>query len=228
MKSLCSLLILLSCVSAANAQSLVNSWTLAGGGLNPSTYGNTYRPATLLSDAGSSGNATIGMSGLTMGGLGSSAMGAYGGIYSFMQTTLSLTLQANNLLPGTNEVTFGFFGGGGDPVALSYSRNSLTLNYNPANTTITSNGFSAGQPVIVSTPIGNQTLTPYTWTWTNLASLGNSNSFSIAWTAPTQHAFLTDISLTQTVPEPSVYALLACGFLVAAYLRLKRRRAKAG
>jgi hypothetical protein len=208
----------------ANAQVLTNTWSLAGGGLNPTNYGGNFRPSVLASDTGSTGTATIGMSGLspTSGGLGSTALGAYGGIYSFFSSGLALNLQVTNVSSGIVDMTFGFLGGGGSPV-LTYSNSSLSLNFNAGNTAVASSSFSAVPGIVVDSPIGEQELTAYTWRWTNLSLLGSSSMFSIAWTAPRQHAFITDIVVTQTVPEPSVFALLVIGAAGLWFLRNRTR-----
>ena len=214
--------------SSASAQVLTNTWTLAGGGLNPTNYGNNFRPATLVSDTGSTGTASIGMSGLTnslgapSGGLGSSGLGAYGGIYSFFSSGLNLNLQATNISAGLSQITLRFLAGGGSP-ALSYSNSSLTLNYNPTNLTVASSSFSAVSSGQTNTPVGLLELTNYTWSWTNLSLLGSASAFSIAWRAPVEHAFITDISLTQTVPEPSVFVLLALGVACCFFMRRARK-----
>ena len=206
----------------ANAQVLTNTWTLAGGGLNPTNSAGKFRPSVLASDTGSPGTATIGMSGLTSGGLGSATLGAYGGIYSFFSSGLALNLQVTNVTSGILGITFGFLGGGGSPV-LTYSNSSLSLNFNVGNTAVASSSFSAVPGIIVDSPIGEQELTAYTWRWTNLSLLGNSSMFSIAWTAPRQHAFITDIIVTQAIPEPSVFALLSMGAAGLWFLRKKTR-----
>ncbi len=222
MKSTLGLGILLCAMSVANAQTLVNTWTVAGGGLAPATYGGAYRPSTLVADTG--GNATIAMSGLTSGGLGSSSFpGGYGGIYTFFSTGLSLTLQVTDVLEGIDEVSFTFLAGGGSPTLVSYLQNSISLNYNSENTAVASSAFSAISGITVDSPIGEQELTSYTWTWTNLSSLGASDGFSIAWNSQGQaHVFLTDISVTQTVPEPSAIGLLALGAAALVWRRRKR------
>jgi hypothetical protein len=164
------------------------------------------------------------MSGLspTSGGLGSTALGAYGGIYSFFSSGLALNLQVTNVSSGIVNMTFGFLGGGGSPV-LTYSNSSLSLNFNAGNTAVASSSFSAVPGIVVDSPIGEQELTAYTWRWTNLSLLGSSSMFSIAWTAPRQHAFITDIIVTQAVPEPSVFALLSMGAAGLWFLRKKTR-----
>lgn len=214
-------------IASANAQILTNTWTLAGGGLDPQTYGNNYRPPTLVSDAGSTGTATIAMSGLTSGGLGSDGAGAYGGIYTFFSAGLALNLQVTNLLAGIDQVTFQFLAGGGSP-ALTYSQNSLTLNYNAGNPAVASSGFSAESGIIVPSPIGDQNLTAYTWSWANLSTLGSSSAFSIGWNAPQSHVFVTDMMVTQAVPEPSVFALAAFGIFAVVLWQRRRTNPKLG
>jgi hypothetical protein len=155
------------------------------------------------------------------GGLGSTLRGAYGGIYSFFSTNLSLNLLASNVPTGVNSVTFSFLAGGGSP-ALTYSNSSVVLNYNAGNPTVVSSAFSTAPSITVATPIGDQELIPYTWSWTNLSLLGASSAFSIAWKAPRDHSFITDIAVTQQViPEPSTFALLGLVALLGILCRRK-------
>jgi hypothetical protein len=149
-------------------------------------------------------------------------LGAYGGIYSFFSSGLNLNLQATNISAGLSQITLKFLAGGGSP-ALSYSNSSLTLNYNPANLAVASSSFSAISSGQTNTPVGTLELTNYTWSWTNLSPLGSASAFSIAWRAPAEHAFITDITLTQTVPEPSVFALLALGGAFCFFMRRGRK-----
>lgn len=222
MKTAVNLTLFCLAASFAHAQVLTNTWTYEGGGLDPETYGGDFRPAILVSDIGSTGTASIAMSGLTSGGLGSSG-GAYGGIYSFFSTGLSLNLQVSNVPTGIDGVTFGFLGGGGFEFPLTYSNSSLSLNFNAVHTAVASSSFSAVPGIVVDSPIGDQSLTAYTWSWTNLSLLGGSSMFSIAWTAPTDHVFITDIALTQAVPEPSVFALLALGLSATIFWHRRKR-----
>lgn len=209
-----------------NAQVLTNTWTLAGGGLNPTNYGGSFRPATLASDAGSTGTATIAMSGLTSGGLGSSLSGPYGGIYTFMSSNLTLTLQVTNLPANLDQVSLSFLAGGGNPTLLSYGSNSITLNYNPANSNLASSQFSFKPSLIVDTPFGPQTVTPYSWTWANLSTRGSASNFFITWgVSGTQHVFMTDIAVSQVgVPEPSIFALVGLGVVIALFMHRKSKR----
>lgn len=221
MKTALNLTVFCLAASFAHAQVLTNTWTYEGGGLDPETYGGNFRPATLVSDIGSTGTASIAMSGLTSGGLGSSGAGAYGGIYSFFSAGLTLSLQASNVLEGLDQVTFGFLAG-----TVIYSQESITLNYNPENSAVASSGFSTVPGIIVESPIGDQTLTAYLWTWSDLSLLGNSSAFSIDWNAVgTTHTFITDIALTQAVPEPSVFALLALGISATIFWHRRTRGA---
>lgn len=215
---------LLCAMASADAQTLVNTWTVAGGGLAPATYDNGYRPATLVSDTGSTGEAVIAMSGLTSGGLGSSSFpGGYGGIYTFFSTGLALNLQVTDVLEGIDEVSFTFLAGGGSPTLVSYLQNSISLSYNLANPAVTSSAFSAISGIVVDSPIGEQQLTSYTWTWSNLSSLGESDAFSIAWNSQGQaHVFMTDVSVTQAIPEPSVFGLLALGAAAVGWWRRRK------
>lgn len=213
---------------SVQAQTLVNSWTLAGGGLNPATYGGAFRPATLIPDASASNGATIGQTGLTSGGLGSNTAGAYGGIYTFFSTNVSFTLQANTVLDGVETITLSFLAGDGAP-AYTYNSSSLVLNFNGLNPAVAATDFDAVTGIIVDSPIGPQSLTQYTWTW-DVSELGASTGFSTSWgtqpaqgpTPAQQHVFYTDITLTQAVPEPSAVCLIAMGG-VAVLFRRKRR-----
>lgn len=159
------------------------------------------------------------MAGLTMGGLGSSTWGPYEGIYSFMSTGLTLNLRATNVPAGIEQVTLGF-----SAAQVSYTGTSLSLNYNLANSAVASSLFGAVSLGLTNTPGGDLNMVAYTWTWTNLSLLGSSSNFSIAWNAPVQHAFITDIRLTQVVPEPSVYALLGMAVVVALIMRSKKKQ----
>lgn len=193
----------------ADAQSITNTWTFDGGGLAPATYSGNFRPTTLQSDQGgtlSSINVTwVPVQSGGPGGIGSSNFPeGYGGMYSF-PSGLALTLTNSQPLVGMDRLDFTFWAGGN---GLSYSQNSLTLNYNVGNTSVAGSSFNAGTPVSVQTPIGAQTLTPYAWSWTGLSLLGSSDRFSISWNAPAQHSFFTDVNVTQAVPEPSVFSLL--------------------
>lgn len=230
LKNLCTGILVAGLVSLAmsstNAQVLTNTWTLAGGGLNPTNYGNNFRPATLVSDTGSTGTATIAMSGLTSGGLGTtnpSNPGPYGGIYAFLSRNLALNLQVSNVSAGLSEISLTFLAGGGSPV-LSYTNNSLSLNFNATNPATASSSFTAVSGFEFDSPVmGTQILTSYNWTWTNLSRLGSSSSFSIAWAATNQHSFITDVRVTQVIPEPSTSALLGIVVLAGSFLLFRRR-----
>ena len=115
--------------SLLHGQTMVNSWTFSGGGLDPASYGGNFRPSNFVSDSGSTGTAVLSISGLTSGGLGSSTLGSYGGLYTFFSTNVTLGLQVTGILAGIDEITLRLVAGGGSP-ALTYSQNSLTLNYN--------------------------------------------------------------------------------------------------
>ena len=212
-------------VFSAHAQTLTDSWTYAGGGLDPATYGTgVYRPATFIPDAASDNGATIGQTGLTSGGLGSSGFpDGYGGIYTFFSANPTFTLQTSTILDGLDTITISFLAGGGSPSLVAYTASSLTLNYNGLNPSLASSAFEAIPGFIVESPLGDQNLTLYTWTWTDLSARGSTSGFSASWnTQANQHAFFTDISLTQAVPEPSATCLIALGGVVC-LLRRKRR-----
>lgn len=219
--------ILLCAGSFANAQTLIDTWTYEGGGLAPATYGQNL-PSTLVPDAGSSGNATIALTGFTSGGLGSSSFGPYGGIYTFFSSGATFTLAVTNLLEGIDELTFTFLAGGGSPTLVSYLQSSIALNYNAENSAVTSSGFSTISGIIVDSPIGEQNLTSYTWTWSGLSTLGESTGFSFVWnTQGNAHVFLTDISVVQAVPEPSVIGLVGLAGVAFAW-RCRRKNRQLG
>lgn len=213
---------------SVQAQTQVDVWTFAGGGLDPATYGGNFRPTPILPDAASNNGATIVASNLVVvpfgsGGLGSSGAGAYGGIYTFFAEGASFTMQTSTILDGVDTITFTFLAGGGSPTLIEYDASSLTLNYNGANPSVASSDFSTISGIIVDSPIGQQELTQYTWTWTNVSAMGPTTGFSTAWDAQgMEHAFYTDFTLTQTVPEPSVLGLIVLGGAVCV-LRRKRR-----
>jgi hypothetical protein len=215
----------LTVVPVTVAQTLVEEWTFDGGGLDPATYSGNFRPASLFPDSGSTAT-SISPTGLVVvpfgsGGLGSASAGAYGGIYTFFAETAAFTMQTINIVPGLETVTFSFLAGGGSPTLVSYDISTLVLNYNGGNTSVAASSFSAVPGIIVDSPIGQQDLTLYTWTWDNLAALGTTTGFSTAWNAQGQeHVFYTDFTLTQSVPEPTAAGLV----LLGAGILLRRRR----
>jgi hypothetical protein len=162
------------------------------------------------------------MSGLTSGGLGSSGNGPYGGIYSFFSTGLTLSLQATDILQNLDQITFKFFAG-----TVIYSQESIKLDYNLEHSAIASTQFSAIPGTIVDTPIGEQSLTAYTWTWSNLSSMSSATNFNINWNAiGTPHAFITDISVVQAIPEPSTYVLLVFGVTALTLWKARKTNSK--
>jgi hypothetical protein len=214
-------------LTAAHASTLVDTWTYDGGGLDPATYGGNYKPATLVGDATSTGDAIItGVSAFTSGGIGSSGFpDGYGGIYTFFGSG-TLTVQTSTVLADVDTITFSLLAGGGSPTPLTFTQPSLALNFNAGNTAVAASSFNAGDTVVVSSPIGNQTLTPYTWTW-DVGALGGSSSFSFDIVIPeaSHHSFLSDFALTQTsaVPEPAAFAAFAgLGALLLAAFRRRR------
>jgi hypothetical protein len=214
--------------TSLHAAPLVDRWTFAGGGLDPATYGGNFRPTPINPDAALSNGATIVASNLVVtpfgsGGLGSTGLGAYGGIYTFFASSASFALSTSNILSSLDEITITLVAGGGNPTPLSYTGSSLTLNYNGSNTAVASTGFaSLLLPDPVTTPVGDLQLTRYTWTWTDLSALGESTQFSTSWNVQgQQHAFFEQISLTQAIPEPSTVALIAIG---GAFCVMRRRR----
>lgn len=209
---------------SAQAQTLTSTWTYAGGGLNPATYGGNFQPDVLNPDTGSTSGGSIAMSGFTSGGLGSSGYpDGYGGIYTFFSDNTSYVLSTTTILGGVDEVTISLWAGGGFPALIAYTATSLHLDYNGGSQQLVSSSFDNSVTQEVSTPLGLQTLTLYTWTWTGISDLGALTSLSTQWdTQGNQHVFMTDISLTQAIPEPSTLALLLAGGTLFA-LRRKRK-----
>lgn len=213
---------------AAYAQTLVDTWSYSGGGLDPATYSGTFRPNPLTPDTGSTGGGTISVSGMGgSGGLGSNGVPAgYGGYYTFFNTNASFTMQTTTILAGLDTITFSLLIGGGDPTLITFAQGTVTLNYNGSNPAVVSSGFNVGTSIVLSTPIGPQTVTPYTWTWTNLSALGATTGFSTAWNTQgatpqaNNHIFIGEVSATQAIPEPTAVVLIALG---GAALTLRRR-----
>ncbi len=227
MKCLLSAGVLLASQAFLHSAPLIDMWTFAGGGLDPATYGGNFRPDPINPDALSDNGATIVATGLVVtpfgsGGLGSNSAGAYGGIYTFFAENSSYVLSTSTILDSLDTITISFLAGGGSPSLVSYDSSSLTLNYNEANPTLASNGFGTVSGIIVDSPIGEQDLTEYTWTWTGLSALGSTTGFSTSWdTQGNEHVFFTDFTLTQAVPEPSTIGLIVLG---GAFCALRRRR----
>lgn len=214
----------LATLVSAQAQTLTSTWTDAGGGLNPATYGGNYRPDVLVPNTGSTSGGTIAMSGFTSGGLGSSGFpGGYGGIYTFFSTNPSYILNTTTILEGVDEITISLWAGGGNPAAIAYTATSLLLDYNSGNQNLASTSFDNSETRIEKdTPVGDVTMTLYKWTWTGISDLGALTSLSTQWdTQSTPHVFTTEISITQAVPEPSTLALLLAG---GALFALRRKR----
>lgn len=204
---------------SAQGQTLVDTWSYAGGGLSPATYGGVYRPASLEPDAASDSGASIGVTGWTSGGLGSSGYPeGYGGIYTFNSLSTSFNLQTSNVLSGVQTITISFLSGGN----TSYAANSIALNYNIGNVGLASTSFLPQDMGIVDTPIGPTEMTRYTWTW-NVVGLGSSTGFSASWTSG-NHTFFDEVNLVQAVPEPSTYALIGLGLGMAFVLRKRSRK----
>ena len=211
----------LSASVSASAQTLVETWTYAGGALNPSTYGGNYRPSELFADGLTGG--TITPSGMgDFGGLGSGTWpSGYGGYYTFLSEP-SFTLEIPTVLPGVNTITISITVGGGNPQFVEYDASSLVLNYNAENTALASSSFLSQSSGLVDTPLGPMEMTIFSWTWTGLADLGLSTEFSTSWdTQGQEHVFFNAFSVTQAVPEPSIVGLLAVS---GALFVLRRKR----
>lgn len=202
---------------SAQAQSISSTWTYdaldAGTGLNPDKYGGVFRPSALLPDTGSASGGSIALSGLTSGGLGSAGYpDGYGGVYTFMSANPSYTLSTSTILLDVNIITISFWAGGGNPTPLNYTASSLVLNYNGGSQGLASSYFYKGTNESINTPIGPQTGNRYIWSWENITNLGSLTDFSTQWDSQNmQHTYLTDISLIQSVPEPSTLVFLLTG-----------------
>ncbi len=204
-----------ACLAPLQAQTLVDTWSYDGGGLSPTTYSGSFKPAVLVPDASANSGATISVSGMTSGGLGSSGFPeGYGGIYTLFSSEVNFGMTTSNVLSSVGRITFSFLAGGG----TTYDAGDLLLNFNAGNPALESISFTPQSAGLVSTPIGDVEVTLYTWTW-DVSGLGLSNGFSVNWSA-LQHTFINDITLTQAVPEPTVAGLMALG---AGCLLLRRR-----
>lgn len=217
MRELLYLGLMCFCVTFAQAQTLIDRWTYAGGGLDPASYGGSYKPATLNPDADADSGASISVSNYGAAtGLGSGSYpDGYGYFYSFMSTTVQLSVHTSNILDDVETITLTLWSGG----YTAWSSNFLTLDYNAGNTALSATGYSTAPGV--DSEYG--AVTYYTWVW-NVAGLGDSSSLSINM-ALSMHTPVGDISLTQAVPEPSAMMLLAVvgagGFAVRAFIRRK-------
>ncbi|MEX1119847.1 MAG: PEP-CTERM sorting domain-containing protein [Terrimicrobiaceae bacterium] len=230
-KCLFSFAALFAASSLLHSSPLVDNWTYAGGGLDPESYTaqpDKYRPTPINPDAANNNGATIVATNLVVipfgsGGLGSANAGAYQGIYTFNASNASFALTSGTILDSLDEITITIVAGGGFPTLLTYNSSTLSLNYNGSNPALASSSFLSTDLGIISTPVvGDLNLFQYTWTWTGLASLGETTQFSTSWNVQgQQHAFFQEISLTQAVPEPSTVALIAIG---GAFCALRRRR----
>ncbi|MFY8216465.1 MAG: PEP-CTERM sorting domain-containing protein, partial [Chthoniobacterales bacterium] len=201
-----------------HAQTLVDHWDYVGGAFNPATYGGAYRPPVLLPNAAENSGATLVLSNLASGGLGSNSFPqGYGGIYTFFSQDVGFAMQTANVLPGLQTISASFRSGGG-----VYGSTSLLLALNSENLAVASNSYSALDMGEVESPIGPVEMFQHTWTW-DVASLGASTGFSLQWTGH-EHEFLNEVSLTQAIPEPSTLVMLGLGGVLV--LREIRRRAR--
>lgn len=217
MKELLYLGLMCFCVTFAQAQTLIDRWTYEGGGLDPASYGGSYKPATLDPDAAADSGASISVSNYGAAtGLGSGSYpDGYGYFYSFISTTVQLNVHTANILDDVQTITLTFWSGGN----TAWSSSFLTLDYNAENTALSATGYS--------TAPGEDSeygaVTYYTWVW-NVTGLGDSTGLSINMALST-HTPMGDISLTQAVPEPSSMMLLAAvgagAFAMRTFIRRK-------
>lgn len=206
--------------SSAEAQTLVDNWTYVGGGLDPATYGGNNKPLTLTADVLQSNGALIGVSAIpsSVAGLGLGGE-AYEGYYNF-SSILTFSVSSGTVLPGTESISFSFY-------SYDLIDSSLVLDYNGSNLNLTTEDFVVGEEIdyYVAAIDLTVTLFQYTWTW-DVSDLGPTSGFTVEWTTPDSHNFITDLSLVQTVPEPTVGGLLALG-VGACLLRRRRDREQA-
>ena len=204
---------------SAQAQTLVDTWSNSGGGLNLATYGGEYRPAVLTPDTGSAPGAGITYTGVTSGGLGSITVPeGYGGFYTNNSSSVAFTLQTSNVLTGATTITLSFLSGG----IGTFSASSVTLSYNVGHSNVASSSYGAVPAGLVDTPIGEVPMTTYTWSW-DVSSFGPSTGLTLNWGTGV-HTFFDQVTMTQAVPEPSTYALLGLGLGVAFVLRRRSRK----
>jgi hypothetical protein len=201
-----------------HAQTLVDHWDYVGGAFNPATYGGVYRPPVLLPNAAGNSGGTLVLSNLTSGGLGSNSFPeGYGGIYTFFSRNVGFTMQTANVLPDLQTITASFRSGGG-----VYDSTSLLLAFNSEGSALASGSYFALDVGEVESSIGPVEMFQHTWTW-DVGSLGSSTGFALQWTGQ-EHEFLTEVTLTQAIPEPSTLVMLGLGGVLV--LRAIRRRAR--
>jgi len=208
----------LSCADSAKAQTLVDVWDYDGGAFNPATYGGVFRPPVLVPNVAQDSGATLVLSNLRLGGLGSGSFPeGYGGIYTFFSENVGFAMQTTQILPGIQTITASFQAGGG-----TYDASTALLAFNLENPAVASSAYFSLNLGVADSPIGLVEMIQYTWTW-DIAALGASSGFTIHWTA-NEHEFFDEVSLTQAIPEPSTFVLLGIGAVVI--LTMIRRSAK--
>lgn len=206
----------------AQAQTLVDVWDYDGGAFNPATYGGAYKPLVLYPNATENRGGTLVLSNLTFGGLGSGSFpDGYGGIYTFFSENVGFAMQTSNILSGIQSITASFQAGGG-----IYDASSVQLAFNLENPSLASTSFSSLEIGEEESPIGSVEIFQYTWTW-DVSTLGSSSGFTLNWTAQ-QHEFFTEVTLTQTIPEPSTFVILGVGMIVVGVSIYRRRLASKG
>lgn len=212
---------------------LIDTWTYQGnsgaGGLDPAKYGGNYTPNPLLPDVGSTGDGHISIFNFISGGVGSSGYpDGYGGYLTLFSSSISLQYQTTTILSELDSITLSFKVGGGAngyvPSPITYSNNSITLNYNGGNQALESSSFRSVSAGIEPTPVmGDQEMTIYTWTWNGISLLDPLTDFSFSWnTGGKNFVFFNEISVAQ-IPEPTAVVLIFAGSLVL--LLSHRRRA---
>jgi hypothetical protein len=221
---LAAIVVGLALVSSARAATQSDSFTYVGGALNPNTYSALgdpakYRPPTLFPDATANHGASIGVTGATSGGLGSSSFpDGYEFYYTFFSPSVSFTLQTATVIAGIDKITISFNSGGG----TTFNATSLALNFNTAHASESATTFT--------TSFGGTSdfgdLTNYSWTW-NVGSFGASSGFTAGWASTGPHTTFADIQLVQqSVPEPSSLLLATLGLAGLCGFRQVRRRSE--
>lgn len=192
---------------SANAQVQVETWSAAGGAWTAANQtGWTNGTGGVLNpDASADYGAELSATGATSGGI-------YSSYYYTSNSTPTFTLSTSNVLSGVQTISLSLTSN------AVFSDGSVTLTFGSQSVEVDSfSSTSAGT-------IGGFAATLYTWTF-DVSSLAPENSFSLSWTTPSAHTAYEPISMTQAVPEPSTYALIALGLGALLFVRSRRARA---